>query len=298
MAKEKRISELPGITQAAVVGLNRAGIVTIHDLLKEEFDRVAYVVDDYNEAARLVKEARKIAEGRRGVKHGPDPLVPGPLSNNPQPNASRHHARSGSISHSSPAPTPAPSQAHPPAAAHAAPHSSEASAADGDGLLAGALPLAMRGIILTGDEAEEGRTALARRLEAVALLLSHGGSEQEMAAALLLEAAEAGAIGPEDAADCAPNLEQLLEECGSLRAVPMLPTGKPPRYYLEMAKTASREARRVCATHLILAVKTGEPLPGGPWYAKLLLESLEAGGPDELVALARTAVDRSHRAAA
>ena len=52
MAKDKhRIGEIAGISPAAVVGLNRIGIVTIHDLLHAEFDRVAYIVDDYNEAA-------------------------------------------------------------------------------------------------------------------------------------------------------------------------------------------------------------------------------------------------------
>src|SRR5690554_5255454 len=96
MAKDKRISELPGISAGASVGLNRAGIVSLQDLLAAEFDRVAYVVDDYNEAARLVKEARKMLEGRRGVRNAVESLVPSPLSASPQPPAARLHRNSSS----------------------------------------------------------------------------------------------------------------------------------------------------------------------------------------------------------
>jgi hypothetical protein len=249
MAKDKRISELPGISTAAVVALNRAGIVSIQDLLSSEFDRVAYVVDDYNEAARLVKEARRMGEGRR-VKHNVESLVPGPLSGQQAPSASRHHSR------------------------------------------AAAQPSAPQGA--------EGRAALARRLSVAAVLLEHGGTETEISAAVLLEAAESGAITADDVnSRCGEGIEALLEECGSLRAVPMLPTGKPPRYYLEMAKGASRESRRVCAAHLFIALgDETAPQANGPWYVRLLAEALEAGGPDELVSMARAAVEGSKRAAA
>src|SRR5262245_1144583 len=44
MAKDKKISELSGITPAAVMGLNRSGIVTVNDLVLAEFDKVAYLL--------------------------------------------------------------------------------------------------------------------------------------------------------------------------------------------------------------------------------------------------------------
>jgi hypothetical protein len=54
-----------------------------------------------------------------------------------------------------------------------------------------------------------------------------------------------------------------------------------------------------CAAHLLAALEDGaDALPGGVWYAAFLVEGLEAGGPDELVASARTAVDAAKRAAA
>jgi hypothetical protein len=288
MAKDKRIGDLPGITPAAVVGLNRAGIVTLHDLLGAEFDRVAYVVDDYNEAARLVKEARKQTDGGRRHKHAPEPLVPGPLSHNPPPSTTRHHTRAAA--------QPLSFMAEPPSGA---PSSAESHPA-GEGLLSSAMALALRGVILSGPADAESRAALARRFEACALLLSHRAGEAELAAAALVEAAEAGLITAEDVdAQCGHPLEALLEECGSLRAVPVLPSGKPPKYYLEMARSASVESRRVCAALLIVALRAGRgALPGGDWYAALLAEALEAGGPDELVAAARAAVDGMSRAAA
>jgi hypothetical protein len=159
--------------------------------------------------------------------------------------------------------------------------------------------LAMRGLALKGPAGAEARAVLARRFEVASIILSTGGSEAEIAAAVLLDAAEAGTVSPDDVANrCGAPIETLIEECASLRAVPMLPTGKTPRYYLEMARGASREARRVCAVHLLLAARSGGAgLPGGQWYARILAEALEAGGPDELVSQARAEVEGMKKAA-
>jgi hypothetical protein len=276
MAKDKRIGEVPGISAAAVVALNRAGIVSLHDLLAAEFDRVAHVVDDYNEAARLVKEARRIADGGRRSKHA-DPLVPGPLSQNQAPSASRHHSRS---------------------AAHAADAAPAAPAQEGEGILAGAMGLCMRGVRLEGEEAGERRSALAKRFEVGLILAGHGASEAELAAAMLVELGESGGVSAEEVESrCGAGVVALMEECGALRAVPVLPSGKAPKYYLEMAAGASREARRVCAALLVVAAGSMSGA-GGQWHGRLLLEALESGGPEELVSIARTAVDGGKRAAA
>ena len=293
MAKDKRLGELPGITDAATVALNRIGIVTIHDLLAAEFDRVAYIVDDYNEAARLLREAKKIADvatNRRGARSTHiDPLVPSPLSPSPAPTTARSHHRTSMQGQAAQPPSPQP----PP------PPQQPAHPADSAALMQAMAALA-HGLSLAGASATKDRDTLARRLAAAATLVNQGASEPELIVCALLEGVESGATAAEDIGPrFGRSAEELLDECCALRAVPMLPTGKPPRYYLEMAKNASRESRRVCAAHLLAALEDGpDTLPGGSWHAKLLLEGLEAAGPDELVAAVRAALNGSRRAAA
>ena len=286
MAKDKRIGELPGISAAAAEGLSRIGVVTIQELLAAEFDRVAYVVDDYNEAARLLREAKKLAEAggsRRSTRNSqPEPHVPSPLSPTPAPTTTRtHHLRAGTQPH--------PQQPSQPSAAGA-----------GSAALAQAMAALAHSLSLTGEDATRNRAVLARRMSATAVVVDDGGSESELMACALLEAVEAGSMAAEDLARrFGQTVAELVEECTALRAVPMLPTGKPPRYYLEMARTATREARRVCAAHLLATLEDGPAsLPGGAWYAQLLLEGLEAAGPDELVAAARASLDGAKREAA
>ncbi len=285
MAKDKRIGEIPGISASAAVGLNRLGIVTIHDLLAAEFDRVAYVVDDYNEAARLLREAKKIADagsGRRRSAHA-DPHVPAPLSQSPPPTTTRAHHRAGVQPHPQ-----QPSEHHAPGTSA------------GPNTLGRAMEMLAHGLSLAGESGAANRAVLARRLSAAATLVDDGASEAELMSCVVLEAVEAGAVRPEEVGPrYGQTVADLVEECTALRAVPMLPTGKPPRYYMEMAREASRESRRVCAAHLLATLEAGpDSLPGGAWYAKLLLEGLEAGGPDELVGAARAALGGDKRQAA
>lgn len=251
MAKDKRINELPGITQSAVVGLNRIGILSLADLLAADFDRVAYIVENADEATRLMKEARRTL-GTEAPR--------------------RRHVE-------------APSRAR---AAHQAPPAHAPAAVSSDSSpLGAALALAGRGL--------DGRTSLAQRLAAVSMLLAHGGSDEELAAALVLEPTESGAVSFDDVASTlGPEIARVVDEAAALRAVPMLPTGKLPRYYLDMARAASPAARHVCAAFIpgLLAHATGPQA----YYAGLLIEGLEAGGPDEIVAAARAS--RPARAAA
>lgn len=286
MAKDKRIGELPGISASATEGLNRIGLVTIHDLLSAEFDRVAYVVDDYNEAARLLREAKKASDastGRRGSRSTHiDPHVPAPLSHSPPPATTRAHHRAGTQPH--------PNQ----------PSEQPASAPLGTGTLGKAMEMLAYGVSLSGDKPGADRAVLARRLLAAATLVDDGASETELMACAVLEAAEAGAISTEEVGSrYGQSVAELVDECSALRAVPMLPTGKPPRYYLDMARAATREARRVCAAHLLATLEDGpDALPGGAWYGRLLVEGLEAAGPDELVGAVRAALDGPRRQAA
>lgn len=278
MSKDKRIDELPGITPSAVVGLTRDGVVTVADLLAADFDRVAYLVDDYNEASRLMKEAAKEVPGsmphlpKRSRSHAEGPGVSTPVVRSPLKSASGA-ARSAAV----------------PAATAPRPKDDPR-----ETILSAALDMAVRGLSL-GPTDTQPRATLKRRLSAACLLLEHGADEPQLAAAMLLEPAEAGAIKSEEISRRfgAP-VERLLDECASLRAVPMLPSGKLPRYYLEMAGAASLSSRRICAAYLL----SSERRAASAWHARLLSEGLSAGEADDLITLARKSVERLDRSAA
>ncbi len=308
-AKDKKINELPGITQAAVMGLSRSGIVTLNDLVSAEFDKVAYLLEDYNEATRLVTEARRIVEFQQSKRsrnnnannHAqppsqPPPEIPAPLaqkvveSNQPDPrqpesrdprmsdprlNDPTRFARPQLLRIPAPPPTDTPLQ-------HA-------------------MAIATRGLNLSDTANDESRAILAKRLSVAGLLLRYGASGADVIAALILEPAESGVISADEVASrFGPKVERTLEECASLRAVPMLPSGKLPRYYLDMARAAPLSARRVCAA--FLPYLTEGSFGGGgvsaSAYARLLCEALEAGGHDELIAACRNAMSPGARAAA
>ncbi|MFN0133696.1 MAG: hypothetical protein ACKVW3_14355 [Phycisphaerales bacterium] len=264
MPKDKRINELPGIAQSAVVGLNRIGILSLADLLAADFDRVAYIVENADEATRLMKEARRTLGTETPRRRHSEPT-------------SRHRAHGSTTTHST---MPA-SLSHPAGPTQPAP--------PGQSALGAALALAGKGL--------EGRTALANRIGALSMLFDHGASDDELAAALVLEPAESGAVALDEIASTLGNdIARAVEEAAALRAVPMLPTGKLPRYYLDMARNATVTSRRICAAFVpsMLAADHGPQA----YYAGLLLEGLEAGGPDDLVAAARAAASRLSRSAA
>jgi hypothetical protein len=285
MPKDKKISELPGITQAAVMGLSRSGFMTVTDMVNADFDKIAYLLEDYNEATRLLKEARRIVDhqqSRRSRHHaesapGPAPEIPAPLTqrvvSDHVPEAERVRPEPARPSKPLRIPAPPPSESP----------------------FQQALSFATRGLNI--DE-PAGRNAAAKRLSVAGLLLRYGASDSDIIAALILEPAESGAISADDAAArFGPKVERILEECASLRAVPLLPSGKLPRYYLDMARSASLSARRVCAAFVPYLSEA----PNGvspQLYARLLCEAVEAGGPDELIAACRAALDSGLRVAA
>lgn len=301
MAKDKKISELPEISPAAVMGLNRSGIVTVNDLVAADFDKVAYLLEDYNEARRLVTEAHKMVEnqqqagGRRSrnqpAASQPAPQIPGPLSQK--------------IVSEPPAP-PEPSQAPPTPRAPLDPTRFARPQLlrippppPNDTPLQLAMAIATRGLTLSDNGGhDESRAALAKRLSVAGLLLRYGACGSDVIAALILESAESGVVSADEVASrFGPKVERTLEECASLRAVPMLPSGKLPRYYLDMARSAPVSARRVCAAFLPY-LNEGPNGVSASAYARLLCEALEAGGHDELIAACRAAMETGVRAAA
>jgi hypothetical protein len=290
--KDRKISELPGIAQGAVVALNRIGILTAADLVGADFDRVAYVVEDFDEATRLTREARKAVDGRR--KAADTPTAPGPIaSGNATPQSGKPAMKvsewARTVAASTPAPSsrpaPRPGSAKPP---HAAPNPANTSAVG--------TALAIAAATSTSDESDDWRITLRRRLGAVSMLLDHHGSEDEVAAALLLESVEGGEVATETTGAMGPSIERLLEECLSLRAVPVLPSGKLPRYYLEMAKESGLPARRICASYIMAALEH-EPEAPGPELAKVA-EALLAGSSDDLLKKLGALMEGMHRAAA
>lgn len=284
MAKDKKISDLPGISEAAVMGLSRSGFVTVTDMVNGDFDKIAYLLEDYNEATRLLKEARRVVEqqqsrrSRNQSEPPPQPVaeIPAPLTqrivSDHEPEADRR---------------PEPARPNKPIRIPAPPPSESA--------FQQALACATRGLNI---EETAGRQAAAKRMSVAGLLLRYGATESDIISALILESAEAGAISASDAASkFGPKVEKTLEECASLRAVPLLPSGKLPRYYLDMARGASLSARRVCAA-FIPYLAEGPNGVSPQLYGRLLCEALEAGGPDELIAACRAAMESGVRMAA
>jgi hypothetical protein len=265
MAKDKRIAEFPGISQSAIVALSRIGILTASDLINADYERVAVVLDDFNEAARLVREARKFLEARAKAKEAPTPPAPPApqhIASSPVASAPRSSIRIGS-SGSGPRHKSQPQQ-------------STAVVGQALSLAAGAI-----------QDNADWRQDLLRRLDGVRALLEHDAKPVEVAAVLLLEGVEAGTV---EAGQLGGELETLIEECVSLRAVPTLPSGKVPKYYTEMAAKASDSARRVCAALLTAA-------GGGGDGAERLAEALLAGEPDPVVDRVEALFGRGRQAA-
>jgi hypothetical protein len=70
-----------------------------------------------------------------------------------------------------------------------------------------------------------------------------------------------------------------------------------------MARTATRESRRVCAAFLTQSLASGSMDVANLFHARLLVEALRAGGPDDLVELAvasleHAAAENAYRTAA
>jgi hypothetical protein len=311
MAKDKKINEIPGISAAAIVQLTRMGIVGVQDLLHADFDRVAYVLEDYKEATRLVNEANKMVSKRgakqpvvkpadaSGVEHvvalkpvmATEPETPAknettiPAAHRPRPAKSAEVRADGKTSEDT-------TVARAPSASGA--KRAGATVTGAESPLALALSMLGRGVSLADRTDADSRLALARRLAVADLLLRYGGSELELIAALLTEPIELGTVSPQEALSrFGGDVWRVVEQVMTLRSVPLMPTGKPPAYYLEMARTASRESRRVCAAFLTQSLSIGVSGTANLFHARLLVEALRGGGPDDLVDLAAASLEHA-----
>lgn len=288
MNKDIPISELPGASPSASVQLNRIGVATAADLLKADYEQVSVLLDSFQEADCLLDEARKLF---------PAEAAPTPKRTPRAPRGQRHPRPEAAP----PPPAPPPVSSAPstlieqPAPGPAVPAQVPSSDLPQAGRAEDALAVAARGLNLA--EAA-GRAALARRLSAAAVMLAHASEEREVIAALLIECHEAGVISVEEASErFGARVASALDEAAYLRAVPMSPSGRTPKVYLDMAAKASAMARRsVAALQLagLEADSTGSQTP--TWYLSTLAEALGAAGDDPLVR--RLAARIASRAAA
>ena len=370
--RDSFITEMPGISQAGVVALHKLGINRIADLLEADYERVAVVLDDFNEATRLLREARRLIAAdepasaptpaplpmRKVVAASPPPHTPAPqpppapvMPAAPAPNrklGTRHRAplRPQSAAPRPPeAAPPAPPSAAPvprPAPAHIArpvapsgprPSAPTASAQipqppgplssqpeprayapaapaarttrPDEQAVSNALSQAARGLQFTADATAD-RLTLARRLQAAATLLGQGAAHDDVVAALILESVEQGTVPAASVARTfGERAAALVDECGTLRAVPVSPLGKLPKYYLEMAGRSSLSSRRICAVHQLAHLSFSDTTAeadgdsrGALWYSRMLLQALEAGGSDPVILSLRAALDSAERIAA
>lgn len=336
ITNESLVSEIPGCSPAQAVALNRLGITRVGELLAADYESVAVTLESFDEATRILREAKKhiealsaraaAANNQSGQHRRPIP------TNKPKPQAKPGAPGNGHSPSHAPAPSPRPAaQPGRPAShgqvrfagdTHTVGMSTHEVAADraraaaaqqqrdqqpqrDDGVLSVALSYAGRGVDL--NSGDESRAALSRRLGAASFLLEHEASEADAIASLILEAVEDGTLPPNSVGKTfGDEVAALIEECATIRAVPVSPLGKLPKYYMEMAQKASVSARRICAAHQIAnlhlnaeaAAAAGESRGGLVWYARLLVEALEAAGPDPVVGLLRSSVDALSRVAA
>jgi hypothetical protein len=277
------ISVIPGISASAVVQLNRMGITTIADLLAADYEQVAVLMDCFDDAAKVIKEAKKMVEGEA----------------KPSGKSSRVQGAEAKFSTDLKAPV----QARPPSAGYPGPkagskshqaHHTDAPASGGSDLFERALRLTRE----LDQTSEPRRGVMARRLGVASRVLSSPGMDQEPVVAVLVESLENGSITPEMLVrEFGPEIARVADEAMAIRAVPVSPSGKLPKYYLEMAAKASNAARRVCAGYQLwwMDQPASNAPSASPWYAKLVMEALEQGDPDPVVS---AFADRLRRARA
>jgi len=274
------ISEIPGISSSAVVQLNRMGITTIADLLAADYEQVAVLMDCFDDAAKVIKEAKKMVE--------PEPKPAG--------RTSRGHAGE---SKGAPDLKP-PAHTRPATVGYPAPRaSSKASSADSASTVwISHLERAFHLTTQADSTGESPRAVAARRLGVASRVLASPGADCEAVVAVLIESLEAGSITPDVLVkEFGAEVARVADEAMAIRAVPVSPSGKLPKYYLEMAAKASNAARRVCAGFQLWWLdQPASNAPGAsPWYAKLVMEALEQGEPDPVVS---AFADRLRRARA
>ncbi len=273
------IATLSGISPSDVVALNRVGIISVSDLLGSDFDRVAYLLDSYDNAEILFREAMSFAKQFKGTSPRTASVKP----------------------------------------AEDGPHEAAPASASAGEVVSLALSEAARLENVEGD-AVGALARLARRTELAASLGDR--TPEVLAAALLHDAAERPdwpARRGELASKFGAGFGAIVEQCASLRVVPLSPAGGPGKSYLALMEGASAPARLVCAGVTIRSIRDAlegvarsgpshwKSHPGGLecalWYYRLVssaLRATESGHPlvDSLSALVVELEQACGRAAA
>jgi hypothetical protein len=255
------IRELSGISQSAVLALQRAGIVTVGDLIKADANEVAYLVESYDDAETLLRLAQKLSKGKPEMNTQPEP---------PQKAAAR----------------PKPRQQAP------------KSAPAGPSALSEAMALVSAEDLFADDEA---RLGLACRLESVSVALREGTSEAEAVVALLQDAIVGPPcdLGRSAVLDrFGEEVGELFEECAQIQGVPVSPLGRASEVYRDRIQQASASARLVVTIHALSTVRAAMSLAqdegdevwqrfqGGRefvlWYYRSLGDALHEVDPNHL----------------
>jgi hypothetical protein len=279
------IAELAGIGQPAVMCLNRIGINTLADLLAANPDEVAYHLDSYDEAERVLKAARKrAADDAEAEPETPAAAVAEPTD-------------------------------HPPAAAFQPSEAplvfprTIASRPSPTGIGAAlSLAAAHAGDCAPG---HDGALGLCERLSAVALVLEHGGGAAEAAAAAIHDAVLSpgwAMTAAEARSRFGPEVGDLVEQCARIQGVPLSPMGRPQAAYVELVRQTSPAARRICAAQALATVRLAcslclregsagwERFHGGRefciWYYRALSSALSASGRSPLADELASSVER------
>jgi hypothetical protein len=296
------ITELKGISPAAVVSLNRIGIVTLQDLLEADFDRIAYLLDSYDEAESLIRHAMSAVGGMPSRRTRPRPQET--LEEPPEPQRiepahvepARIGSRAGSPAERRPATPPTPPAHVPPTARAPAPVGTGTDLSR----LGAALAAAIRA---HASEIEDGLCLprLMHRLGAASLAMEHGADEDHAIAAMLY--AEADADSPDPLVhirrDFGEPVAEIIERVAELRVVPMSPSGSPPPAYLAAVRASSPAVRTVLTADVVQHIRAlatqvraeGDSawrrFAGGRhgtlWYYRMMLEALRAAGRTPLL---------------
>lgn len=285
------IAELAGVGQPAVMCLNRVGINSVADLLRANPDEVAYLLDSYEEAERVLRSARKhAADNPADLTTEPSaPAAPAGLPTETAPPPSFRYVAAEET----------------PALVEAEPVDEELDEPTLNGL----------GAALSVVAAQVGESGpglgLCERLSAVALVLEHGGSPTEATAAALHDAvlSPGWSMSPVEArARFGDAVGEIVNDCARIQGVPLSPMGRPQGVYVEMVARIGPSARRVAAAQALAAVRLARSLwvregaavwgrfHGGRdfclWYYRALASALAAAESTPLTRELLVAIER------
>ncbi|MCA9277827.1 MAG: hypothetical protein KDA34_01870 [Phycisphaerales bacterium] len=229
-----RLDAIEGFSQQWAVALGRTGICTVSDVLAADPDTLAYMLDGYEnaeQAIKLVKAHAKYLQTRLE-------------SRNETPYEPRHAGAS-----IRPA---AVSSQHKSTTSEAASHPADARKEKRMQTLSHTSnELNFAGVLgaLAVSSVQEQKQQWLCRLDAMRLLVEHGGSEAQIGALLALDPFTPAdeSLRAKVEAEGGSYMKQLLEQCERVLAISIGPDGSVASGHSRRVAQAPGDARRVCA---------------------------------------------------